>query len=37
MMREGVCSRDEVGFGNVKDAPRGAVDLIVRPLAPASA
>jgi hypothetical protein len=35
MMREGVFSRDEIGFGYVTDSPEEAVDLIARTLPPA--
>ena len=30
MMKEGVFTKDEIGFGHVTDSPRKAVDLIVR-------
>jgi hypothetical protein len=35
MMKQGVFTRDEIGFGYVTDSPQEAVDLIVRSLPPA--
>jgi uncharacterized protein (TIGR00730 family) len=35
MMKEGVFTKDEIGFGHVTDSPREAVELIVRSLPPA--
>ena len=35
MMKEGMFTRDEMGFGHITDFPKDAVDLIVRGLPPA--
>jgi hypothetical protein len=35
MMKEGVFSREEIGFGYVTDSPVEAVELVVRSLPPA--
>jgi uncharacterized protein (TIGR00730 family) len=35
MMKQGVFTKDEIGFGKVTDSPQEAVDLILRSLPPA--